>query len=565
MKIHQPCPKCNSSDACTIWPDGGWYCHSCEGKGKDYERILNSSSNRTSSFSPVRTDVSYVSITTSPANSVDLMEEDKTKSNSNAPQYIVDTPISKSPYRGLEVKTLKDWSIRGPDDKGHYYFPLYINGSQVNFKVNQPEVEKQKYTYHTKGFKQTDYELWGMHVPAKSTKACTIVFGMWDAPSLYQMLGGYPVYAVQSDTVAIESIQKNFEKLNQFETIKILTDNDEAGKKVDLQKIATIFPGKVEVVELPDDFPKDANEALTKGKASELIKRWWASQPVKLKAFVDLTTLKDEVFSNTKLDFKSYPWPSLNKHCWGWLYGTLDLFLAGSSIGKSLFMAEHSRHILNTTGDHQAIFFLEDSIKKSTLRYMSLASGIPFQKPDEDFTDKDIDEAWQTTLGTNRLHIFDQREYGTLNTKGILSLIELAAVVLGCRVIVLDHISYIISSNAAENTLALTQEFITELRQLAGRLDIYIFTCCHLRKNTNGKSWEQGAIPTMEDAYGSGAMYQLPSNIFSLSRNKMAENLDDRDTTGIHVNKARESGFSGHACDVKFTMRPYKLVEVENM
>jgi len=361
-------------------------------------------------------------------------------------------------------------------------------------------------------------------------------------------------------------LEKNWYSLplNQFEKIKILLDNDDACRKaVDLQKIATLFPGKVEVIELPIDFPKDANECLVKGRTGELTKLWWSSQPVKLKAFCDLNSLKQDVYDNTQLDFHPYPWDSVTKSTWGWLYGTLDLFLAGSSIGKSLFLAEHSRHMLHTRPqDHQAIFFLEDSLKKSTLRYMSLESGIPFQRPEEDFTETDREVAWSATLGTNRLHLFDQKEYGMLTTKSILQLIELAAVVYGCRIVILDHISYIISSNAAENTLALTQEFITELRQLAGRLDIYICTCCHLRKNSNGKSWEQGAVPTMEDAYGSGAMYQLPSNIFSLARNKMAEVVADRDVTQVHVNKARESGYSGHVCNLKYSQRPYGLSEI---
>jgi twinkle protein len=534
MRTHQPCPKCDSSDGCTIWEDEGtYYCHSCKKGGA----LTDGKDSRGSSSMVVARDTGS-----------DILPAD----------------YSTNKHRGVDPKTLKDWGIRGPDDKGHWYFPLYINGVQVNFKVNQPEVEKQKYVYHKSGFKQTDYELFGSHIPAKSTKAITIVEGVWDAPSLYQILGGYPVVAPPSSSTAVEAIEKNFEYLNQFDTIKLLFDNDKAGKSIDVQKIATIFPGKVEVVEVPEDFPKDPNEALTSGRSAELVKRWWASQPVKLKAFCDLESLRNDITTNISLDFHPYPWPTLTKETWGWLYGTLDLMLAGSSIGKSLFMAEISRHILHDQPDvHQAVFFMEDSKKKTALRYMGLQTGIPFHSPGEEVTDKEVDEAWEATLGTNRLHVFDFKEYGALTTKSILQLIELAHRVYGCRVVILDHISYILAGMGGDNTLALTQEFVTELSQLCVRLDMYILACCHLRKNQNGRSWEQGAVPTMEDAYGSGAMYQLPSNIISLSRNKMAENVNDRNITGVHVNKARESGYSGHVSDIKYTMRPYKLTEVE--
>jgi twinkle protein len=472
-------------------------------------------------------------------------------------------PLATKAYRGLDVKTLKDWGICGPDAKGHYYFPLYINGKLVNFKVNQPEIEKQKYIYHAPGFKQKDYDLWGMHVPPKSTKAVTIVFGMWDAPSLSQMLGGYPVYAVPSDSVAVDAIQHNFEKLNQFEKIKILPDNDDAGRKVDLQRIATIFPGKVEVIELPTDFPKDANEALTKGKSGELIKRWWASQPVKLKAFCNLDELHDSIFSRKSIEYKSYPWEAINKVCWGWKYSHLDVYLAGSSIGKSLFLSQLSHHILNTTTDHQAVFFLEDSEEEATLRYMALNSGIPFHKPTEEYSPTDKEEAWKNTLGSNRIHLFDQKEYGRLTSKDILSLIELSVRVYGTKVIILDHISYIMSGTASDNTLALTDEFLTNLKQLTTRLDCYIATCCHLRKSNGSKTWEEGAVPTMEDARGTGAIYQLANNLFSFSRNKMSEDEEEKNTTLLHVNKCRSSGWSGLGTKLRFNLRPFGLTEVE--
>lgn len=472
-------------------------------------------------------------------------------------------PLATKAYRGLDVKTLKDWGICGPDAKGHYYFPRYINGEQVNFKVNQPEIVKQKYTYSLSGFKQTDYDLWGMHVPAKSTKAVTLVFGMWDAPSLSQILGGYSVYAIDSDSVSVQQIERNFEKLNQFEKIKILPDNDDAGRKIDLQKIATIFPGKVEVVEVPLDFPKDANEALTKGKSAELIKRWWASTPVKLKAFCDLNDLKERIFNPEAIKYYSYPWEGLNRTCWGWKLSHSDLFIAGSSIGKSLILGGLSKHILDTTDFNQAVFFLEDSEEEAGIRYMSLASGIPLHKPDEEYSLAEKEEAWDSTLGTKKIFLFDQKEYGKLGADDIINLIEMAVRVNNCKVIILDHISYIMSSNANQNTLALTDEFLTSLKQITTRLGVYIGTCCHLRKNQSGKAWEEGAVPTMEDARGTGAIYQLANNIFSLARNKHAEDEDVKNTTHLFVNKCRASGYSGAGVDLRFSMRPFKLTEVE--
>jgi twinkle protein len=538
---HQPCPnpECGSSDAATLWPDKGtFHCHSCKQSGK------------------VKSDVGDLSSTTNTDEGARSVLDNNVSS--------LPVPFPTKPYRSVEVKTLNQWGIKGPDEKGHWYFPLYIKGSEVNFKVNQPEVENKKYTYLKSGFKQTDYDLFGSHVPPKSTKAVTIVEGMWDAPSLSQMLGGYPVVAPCNSTTAVECIQKNFEYLNQFDTIKLLFDNDKAGDAIDKQKIASLFPGKVEVVEVPSDFPKDPNEALTKGQSQELVKRWWNSTPVKLKAFADLEVLKEDIFNNTSLDFHPFPWERLNKEVWGWLYGSLDVIIAGSSIGKSIFMTEVSRHILKTMPDaHQLVFFMEDTKKKAGLRYMGLESGIPFHNPGEEFSEKERDEAWDKTLGTNKIHLFDFNKYGTVDTKSVLTLIELAYHVYGCRIVILDHISYILSGMGPDNTLVLTQQFITELSQLAVRLDIYILAACHLRKNSAGKAWEQGAVPTMEDMYGSSAMYQYPTNIFSLARNKMAEDINARNITGLHVNKARESGYSGHVSDIKYSLRPYKLTEIE--
>jgi hypothetical protein len=67
----------------------------------------------------------------------------------------------------------------------------------------------------------------------------------------------------------------------------------------------------------------------------------------------------------------------------------------------------------------------------------------------------------------------------------------------------------------------------------------------------------------MEDARGTGAIYQLANNLFSFSRNKMADDEEEKNTTLFHVNKCRSSGWSGLGTKLKFSMRPFGLEEIE--
>ena len=66
---------------------------------------------------------------------------------------------------------------------------------------------------------------------------------------------------------AVKAVKNNFDYLNAFDEVVICTDMDAASAKP--RAIAEALPvGKASIATLPE---KDANEALLKGKAAELI------------------------------------------------------------------------------------------------------------------------------------------------------------------------------------------------------------------------------------------------------------------------------------------------------
>lgn len=90
------------------------------------------------------------------------------------------------------------------------------------------------------------------------------------------------------------------------------------------------------------------------------------------------------------------------------------------------------------------------------------------------------------------------------------------------------------------------------LKSLTVELGIYIGLIVHLRKTSQGKSFEQGAVPSLDDLRGSGGIKQLANGVYALSRDQQAENAVARNTSQIHSLKCRRTGETGPADFIAF-------------
>jgi len=104
---------------------------------------------------------------------------------------------------------------------------------------------------------------------------------------------------------------------------------------------------------------------------------------------------------------------------------------------------------------------------------------------------------------------------------------------------------------------------MTKLAKLAKELEIVIFLVVHLRKEGSGRSFEQGAIPSLDDLRGSGSLKQLSWDVLALSRNQQHHDPVCRNTSRLTVLKCRFTGRTGTAGYVRFDEETGRMVECE--
>ena len=105
-------------------------------------------------------------------------------------------------------------------------------------------------------------------------------------------------------------------------------------------------------------------------------------------------------------------------------------------------------------------------------------------------------------------------------------------VALGCKYIVLDHLSIIVSDQSGDERKQL-DEIATKIKTLAMELDVAIIAVIHTNR--------QGQIR------GTAGVEQLANIVMRLERNKTDPNEWRRNVTKITVEKNRFTGYTGPA------------------
>lgn len=109
------------------------------------------------------------------------------------------------------------------------------------------------------------YTLWGWWLVDANTRSIAITEGEIDAMSLHQLKPGVPVLSLPAGASNLDFIDNDFETLQRFERIYIVTDMDEAGEKAAKTMAKRLGLARCIRVPIPKPF-KDTNEALTKAE-----------------------------------------------------------------------------------------------------------------------------------------------------------------------------------------------------------------------------------------------------------------------------------------------------------
>lgn len=498
-EAHQPCPNpdCGSSDALAIYDDGHSYCFSCRTYFPPHNKY---SGVYTFEFLPARGITKDVMRFYNVATKID--EEGK--------------PVElgfRYPNEGVKIRSL---------EKKYFYIDGKIEG------------------------------LFGRNrFAAGSADSITITEGEIDALSLHQALRGHgnglqwPVVSVQSSSSAVRDCRADRDYLNSFGRIYLAFDSDAAGREATAAVAKLFDPSKVFHVKFSNR--KDANEYLQAGEEHELRNIWKNSRRY-LPEYIRSTFAEfEEILSKENTPGIPYPWKGLNDSLFGIRTGETVLITAQEKVGKTELMHFIEEQLLRETDDNVAAIFLEEPPKRHLQALAGIRDKIAYHLPN-------CTEPYQKVLSTvqnvlkkdDRLYLYTH--FGSTDPDSLLDTIRYLVAACGCRYVLFDHISMLISGLGSEkDERRLLDYVITRLEMMVKELDFSLIMVSHV--NDEGKT------------RGSRYLTKAADVTIGAFRDLQHHDPVERATIHLRVLFNRPASTTGAACALTFNRDNYSFEE----
>lgn len=528
--IQTECPKCDSSDAFTIYNDGS-HCFSCNYSTKKKVKEMND------------------------------FKDLSTKSSTNMLAEIKDLNSFAIMSRGISKQVIDHFGIKmavSPEGFGRsHYYPYTKNGTVVAYKER---ILPKSFLIHG-NFNET--ELFGQSA-ATGGKTLVITEGELDACAVAQsFLDKYnkifPVVSITSAT-GMKALLEQRDWIRTFESVILMFDTDDAGQAAIEKASKIIGAGKVKVAKLK---AKDPCEQLLTFGSESLLRAYWDAQTWSPAGLV----VGEKVWEQYKQrrNTESIPYPDclkgLNEKLKGIRHGEITLFTSGTGSGKSTVIKEIVLDLLDKTDDKIGLISLEESVGDTAEKFIGM-----FLKKNavtgEDISEEDERAGFEHVFGTERLVLLDHQ--GSVGDASLIDKIEYMAL-MGCKYLVLDHITIAVS----EGTEGLSgneaiDKMMSDLLKIVKKHNVWLGLISHLRKSPGGgKSFEEGNLASIDDIKGSGSIKQISFDIIAFARNLVSENTNERNTIKFRVLKSRFTGLTGTAGAATYDGDTGRLTYVE--
>lgn len=163
--------------------------------------------------------------------------------------------------------------------------------------------------------------------------------------------------------------------------------------------------------------------------------------------------------------------------------------------------------------------------------------------------------------GDNKWFAYDH--FGSSDIDNLLSKLRYMVVGLGCKVIVLDHISIVVSAldeAGGESERKVIDKLMTKLRSLIEETGAMVLAVVHLKRPDKGKSFNEGRQVSLTDLRGSGSLEQVSDVVIALERDQQG---DEPNLASIRVLKNRPIGETGPAGAVTYDPETGRLTPAD--
>lgn len=515
--FHSPCEVCGSSDARAVYDNDTSYCFSCG----DYQK-----------------------------SALTGVEKPAMKNKTN--REFLDVTYKALSKRGITLETARHWNYGLAEYQGEKV-------QVANYYDNHGDLKAQKVRFKDKDFSIIgDLKacgLYGQHLCRDKGKV-VITEGEIDALSISQAIGlKWNVVSLPSGAQsAKKTLSKNIEWLSKFDEIILMFDNDEVGKKAALEAAEILPPSKAKIASLP---LKDANEMVQANRIEELVQAYWGAKEFRPDGILNGSDLWEEIINEEEQESSPYPYEDLNEKLGGFRKGEIVTLTAGSGIGKSQLAREVAYKLIK---DKETLGYiaLEESVKRTAIGLMSLDANHPIHLDKGNFEEEALKEFFDNTVGNGNVFLYDH--WGSTEGDNLLSKIRYLVVGCGCKYIVLDHISIVVSGLEGGDERRIIDNTMTKLRALVEELNFGLLLISHLRRPSGDKGHEEGCTTSLSQLRGSAAIAQLSDIVIGLERNQ--QDSTHANISHVRILKNRWSGETGLCCSLEYVKETGRMVPV---
>lgn len=437
-----------------------------------------------------------------------------------------------------------------------YYFPSYNQKGQVVGFMKQDITKGKEEEGHwtAVGSVSIQNKLFGQDVAESiNRKRANVVVteGQWDAVSTFQALvdsvkntkyeGMEPqVVSIPLGTKnAVEAILHNEAFVTSFDAATWFFDDDhctpaEAKKGIlkghearEAVAGALIDSGLSMMTVVAQDGFKDASDYLQAGKSSELAKlvqfgkKVFSTEKIVRASEISFETVIEPQPQGVIIDC----FPKLMKKINGFRMKELTLLLAPSNCGKSTVTSIFARKFMDA-GHKIGMIFLEEGNKETFQRLLASDLKVNYLKFKRDplsvASKEAIEEAYKRITQDDRLVMLNH--FGSMPIDTLMAKVKHMVLVEGCKYILLDHISLVISGLESENERKDIDMAMTSLASFCSANDVHLCVVCHINRTDShqflppkGKEGEPFWVNVRkESARGSASLEQLSWNIILL-------------------------------------------------
>lgn len=513
-------------------------------------------------------------------------------------------PFVSADDRNIRKDICKKFGVRAAlsEEDGEtviaYYFPSYNQKGKIvgYMKQDITKGKEEKGHWTAIGSVSINNKMFGQDVAEninRKRSSLIITEGQWDCISIYQALVDkvkgtkyenlepFVVSIPLGTANAVESILHNEDFVRSYDALTIFFDDDyctPAEKKKGIMKGheareavagALVGTGISLFTVSPDDGFKDASDYLQAEKSDDLAvlvqfnKRAYSAEKIVKASQISL----DELLTPRPEGIYVDQFPKLMEKIHGFRGSELVLLTAPSGVGKSTVLSIFADAFVQSN-EKVGMIYLEETNKETLQRLVASKLKVNYLKfkdrPLECATKEEITEAYNDIVNNDKLVMLGH--FGSLPVSELMNKVKHMHLVEGCRYILLDHLSMVISGTETDNERKQLDVIMTELAAFCAANDVCVIAVSHINRSAaeqfkppKGKEEEPFWVRvTKEMLRGSAALEQLSFIILGLEPQIMPDR--SRGNVRLTVLKNRPWSYLGECDEFKIDENTWEVL-----